>query len=312
MSEDAAAKKTPAKKTPAKKSAAKKAPAKKSAAKKAAAKNAAVTAVISQETREALDARDPEFLAKVMPLLGKVVKLYHRSEVHGVERIPAEGGALIVSNHSGGMTPMDVPVIAVAMHEHFGPERAIYTLTHDNMFMGPLGSPMRAAGFVPASRENAHAVLQEGHITIVFPGGDFDTLRPTRDQAKVDFNGRKGYVTAALRADVPIVPVVSIGGQESQLFLWHGEPLAKLIGLQRFIRSEYFPLSFGFPFGFSFGVPPNLPLPTKITTQILDAIDLRAEFGDDPDVDEVDTEIRRRMQIALDGLAQRRRFPVIG
>jgi 1-acyl-sn-glycerol-3-phosphate acyltransferase len=198
------------------------------------------------------------------------------------------------------------------MHEHFGPERAIYTLTHDNMFMGPMGAPMRAAGFIPASRENAHAVLQEGHVNIVFPGGDFDTLRPTRDQAKVDFNGRKGYVVAALKADVPIVPVVSIGGQESQLFLWHGEPLAKLFRINKFIRSEYFPLSLGFPFGLGFGIPPNLPLPTKITTQILEPVDLRAEFGDDPDVDEIDAEIRRRMQIALEGLAQQRRFPIIG
>jgi 1-acyl-sn-glycerol-3-phosphate acyltransferase len=267
---------------------------------------------VSAETQAALDARDPEFLAKVMPLLGRVVKLYHRSEVRDVDRIPASGGALIVSNHSGGLMPMDVPVIAVAMHEHFGPERAIYTLTHDSMFMGPLGSPMRAAGFIPASRENADAVLDQGHVTIVFPGGDFDTLRPTRDQAKIDFNGRKGYINAALRADVPIVPVVSIGGQESQLFLWHGEPLARIFGLQKLIRSDYFPLSVGFPFGFTFAFPPNLPLPTKIVTQVLEPVDLRGEFGKDPDVAEVDAEIRRRMQEALSGLAQERRFPIIG
>ena len=60
----------------------------------------------------------------------------------------------------------------------------------------------------------------------------------------------------------------------------------------------------GFPFGFTFGVPPNLPLPTKIVTQVLDPIDVGAEFGDDPDVDEVDRVVRARMQAALDELAR--------
>ncbi|WP_372734287.1 1-acyl-sn-glycerol-3-phosphate acyltransferase [Nocardioides sp.] len=312
----AATKKAAAKKVPAKKAAAKKAPVKKAATKKAPVKKAAAKKAPAKKTPAVptadLSLRDPEFLAKVMPLLSKVVKTYHRSRVYDVDRIPAEGGALIVSNHSGGIIAMDVPVIGVAMHEHFGPERAIYTLAHDMLFTGPAGPPMRAAGFVEATRANAAAVLESGAVTIVFPGGDFDVLRPTRDQAKVDFHGRTGYVRTALEADVPIVPVVSIGGQETQLFLWHGEPLAKLFRLQKVLRSDYFPLSFGFPFGFSFAFPPNLPLPSKITTQVLEPIDIRAEFGDAPDIAEVDAEVRRRMQEALEVLAEARRFPIIG
>ena len=121
--------------------------------------------------------------------------------------------------------------------------------------------------------------------------------------------------TSALEADVPIVPVVSIGGQESQLYLWHGEPLAKLFRMQKLMRSEYFPVSLGFPFGLTFAFPPNLPLPTKIVTQVLEPIDIAAEFGPDPDqvdVDEVDQLVRSRMQEALDRLARERRFPVLG
>ncbi len=72
------------------------------------------------------------------------------------------------------------------------------------------------------------------------------------------------------------------------------------------------PLSFGFPFGLSAAFPPNLPLPTKIVTQVLAPIDLAAEFGEDPDVTVVDAEIRARMQSALDDLARARRFPVLG
>jgi 1-acyl-sn-glycerol-3-phosphate acyltransferase len=259
-----------------------------------------------------LSLRDPEFVGKVLPFLRLVMKKYFRSEVRDIDRIPAEGGALIVSNHSGGLMPMDVPIIAVAFHDHFGLERPIYTLAHDMLFTGAAGPPMRAAGFVNATRDNAHKVLRSGAVTIVFPGGDYDSFRPTRKQGEIDFNGRTGYVRTALEADVPIVPVVSIGGQESQLYLWHGEPLAKLFGLQKLMRSEYFPVSLGFPFGLTFAFPPNLPLPTKIVTQVLEPIDLRAEFGDDPDVAEVDEEVRRRMQDALDRLSRERRFPIIG
>ena len=74
----------------------------------------------------------------------------------------------------------------------------------------------------------------------------------------------------------------------------------------------YFPVSFGFPFGFTPAFPMNLPLPTKITTQVLEPIDIGAEFGPEPDIAEVDEEIRGRMQDALDVLASQRRFPVLG
>jgi len=288
---------------------------KKTAAKKTAAKKTAAKKVAVPEPSPGsadLSLRDPDFVAKVLPFLRLVMKKYFRSEVRDIGRVPAEGGVLIVSNHSGGLMPMDVPIIAVALDEHFGPDRALFTLAHDMLFTGAAGPPMRKAGFVNATRENAHRILTSGAVTIVFPGGDYDSFRPTRKQAEIDFNGRTGYVRTALQADVPIVPVVSIGGQESQLYLWHGEPLARLFGLQKLMRSEYFPVSLGFPFGLTFAFPPNLPLPTKIVTQVLEPVDVRAEFGDDPDIAAVDAEIRSRMQDALDRLSQSRRFPIIG
>ena len=58
--------------------------------------------------------------------------------------------------------------------------------------------------------------------------------------------------------------------------------------------------------------PPNLPLPTKIVTQVLEPIDVVAQFGEDPDVAEVDAHVRSVMQTALDRLAKKRRFPVLG
>ena len=84
----------------------------------------------------------------------------------------------------------------------------------------------------------------------MFPGGIYDAYRPTLAQNVIDFNGRIGYVKTAIDAGVPIVPAVSIGGQESQLFLNRGTWLAKRLGLCR-LRSDILPLTLGFPFGLS-------------------------------------------------------------
>ena len=72
------------------------------------------------------------------------------------------------------------------------------------------------------------------------------------------------------------------------------------------------PVTFGFPFGFTLAFPPNLPLPTKIRTHVLEPIDIVAEFGEEPDIAEVDAAVRERMQTAINELKRRRRFPVLG
>jgi 1-acyl-sn-glycerol-3-phosphate acyltransferase len=107
------------------------------------------------------------------------------------------------------------------------------------------------------------------------------------------------------------MPTVSIGGQETQLFLTRGNWLARRLGLTK-ARMDILPVSFGFPFGLSVIFPPNLPLPAKIVTEVLEPIDVTARFGDDPDIEEVDAHVRSVMQTALDRLARRRRFPVLG
>jgi 1-acyl-sn-glycerol-3-phosphate acyltransferase len=207
---------------------------------------------------------------------------------------------------------MDVPVLAVAFHDEFGPDRPLYVLAHDLLFLGSSGPVMRRAGFLPATRENADAVLASGGVTIVFPGGDYDVFRPFSQATTIDFAGRTGYVRTALRAGVPIVPVVSIGGHEDQIHLSRGEQLARLLKLEKLLRTKYLPVTFGFPFGLTLAFPPNLPLPTKIRTRVLEPIDIVEEFGPDPDVAEVDATVRERMQTAINELKRARRFPVLG
>ena len=78
------------------------------------------------------------------------------------------------------------------------------------------------------------------------------------------------------------------------------------------MRSKILPISFGFPFGLSAVLPVNVPLPTKIVMRVLEPIDIREEFGDDPDIDAIDSYVRGVMQRALDDLSAERRLPVIG
>ena len=258
---------------------------------------------------------DPEFTERVIGILRPLIRRYFRTQVRGLENIPPAGGALLVSNHSGGQFAADVPILAVEFYEKFGYDRPIHTLSHDMLFVGPIGTVLRRTGFIRANPENAAEALRSGHLVVVFPGGDYDACRPTVWQNVIDFDGRKGYVRTAIEAGVPIVPAVSIGGQENQLYLTRGSGLAKRLGpIARAARTKIVPISFGFPFGLSVAgmIPPNFPLPTKIVTQVLEPIDIVAEFGENPDIAAVDAHVREVMQSALDRLGRERRLPILG
>ena len=257
-----------------------------------------------------VEAPDPAFIERAISAAEPLLKRWFRPEVRGLETLPS-GGALVVSNHSGGIFTPDVLIFAAAFYRAFGYDRPVYTLGHDALFVGPLGKWSKSIGLIPANPKNATSALRSGGVVLNFPGGVYDAYRPTRTENVIDFNGRTGYVRTAIEAGVPIVPMVSIGGQESQLFVTRGTWLAKRLGLNR-LRSDILPITIGFPFGLSVILPPNLPLPTKVVTQVSAPIDVDARFGEDPDVEDVDAYVRSVMQTALDRLARERRFPVLG
>jgi 1-acyl-sn-glycerol-3-phosphate acyltransferase len=236
--------------------------------------------------------------------------------VRNVDNVPATGGALVVSNHSGGMLTPDVLIFAPAFYDRFGYDRPVYTLAHYGLFIGPVDGWLRRLGVIEASRENAAAALHSGAVVLVFPGGDYDAYRPTFSANTIDFNGRTGYVRTAIEAGVPIVPAVSIGGQEGQLYLSRGAWLSRLLRLtkfeRKFFRTDILPITFGWPFGLSVLAPVNVPLPTKIVTEVLKPIHIGAEFREGPDVEHLDALVRGLMQKGLDELARKRRFPILG
>ena len=176
--------------------------------------------------RADLDERDPDFIRERLPLMWLWASLWYRGEVRGLGNIPDDGPVLLVGNHSGGNMTPDTIVFTLAFNTYFGVERAFYQLAHNLVLSIPGLGSLRKFGTVAASPENARKALDSGAALLVYPGGDYEVHRPIWERNRVDFNRRKGFIRLALEQNVPIVPVVSIGGQETALFLSRGERLA--------------------------------------------------------------------------------------
>ena len=262
--------------------------------------------------RADLDARDPDYIREQLPLLWLLSSLWFRGEVRGLGNIPDEGPVLLVGNHSGGNMTPDTMVFTMAFSTYFGVERPFYQLAHNLALALPGLAWLRRFGTVAASAENASRALSSGAVLLVYPGGDYEVHRPSWQSNRVDFGARKGFLRLALEENVPIVPVVAIGGQETALFLSRGERLARLLALDRLLRLKVLPISISLPWIVNIGDLGHIPLPAKITIETLPAIDLRADFGPEPDVDAVYDHLVGLMQDALDALAAERRFPVLG
>jgi 1-acyl-sn-glycerol-3-phosphate acyltransferase len=268
---------------------------------------------ISKRLNAQLEDRDPDYLREMLPLMWLISTFYFRGEVRGLGNIPEDEPVLLVGNHSGGNVIPDTFVFTLAFYTYFGVERGFHQLAHSLAIAWPIaGDMLRKSGTMRASHENAERALECGSPVLVYPGGDWETHRPSWESAKVDFAGRKGFIRLALEAGVPIVPVVSIGGQETALFLSRGAGLAKALGLDRLLRLKVLPISIAAPWGLNIGdFASHIPLPAKITVEVLPPIDLE-QFGPDPDLDEIYELVTSQMQDALSALASERRFPVIG
>jgi len=233
--------------------------------------------------------------------------LYHywfRVEVEGIEHVPSSGGALLVSNHSGALPP-DAAMITKAIKEEHARPRPLH-LTVEHFFKGYPGFSMPVAkiGGVPAHPANVHRLLHdEEQLVLVFPEGRKGTEKLYKDRYKLRRFGRGGFVEAAMRARVPIVPVAVVGAEESMPIFAHMSALQRLTGLL------YFPITPTFP---HFGLAGFLGyLPAKFRIRFLEPIPTD-QWGDAPWEDRglVQTaadEIRARIQEeVIDMVAHRR------
>jgi 1-acyl-sn-glycerol-3-phosphate acyltransferase len=271
-----------------------------------------ISAVAEQAQRRVpradLDERDPDYIRETLPGLWMLASLYFRADVRGLQNIPEEGPVLLVGNHSGGNLTPDTHVFSLAFTTYFGVERRFHQLAHNLVLSMPGLGMLRKYGTVAATPENAERALDCGAALLVYPGGDYEVHRPTWESAQVDFGGRRGFIRLAQSKGVPLVPVVAIGGQETALFLSRGEGLARLLGLDRMFRLKVLPVSLALPWGVNVGdMLGHIPLPAKITMQVLEPIDVSGM-----DVDEAYDLVLGEMQTALTGLAEERSLPVLG
>ena len=259
-----------------------------------------------------VDAWDPDYIRRILPAWRAIMGTYFRGEVRGLDNVPDEGPALLVGNHSGGTLIADTFVFAGEFYAHFGPNRRFHQLAHDIAARLP-GTGLSRWGTVAASHDNARAAFERDAPVLVYPGGDYETFRPSWHSDRIEFGGRKGFVRLAFERGVPVVPVVAIGGQETALFVTRGQRAAKATGWSDLTRIKVLPVALAPPFGVSLlDLPVRLPLPAKITVEVLPPIDLVERFGPDADHEEVYEQVTGEMQEALSGLQQERTMPVSG
>ncbi|PFX02914.1 hypothetical protein CJ469_02431 [Nocardia farcinica] len=251
---------------------------------------------------------DADLLENVLlPALRPLAEHWFRVEVRGIENIPATGGALIVANHAGTV-PVDGLMLQLAVHDRHVAHRALRLLAADLIFELPvLGVLARKAGHTLACREDAERLLRSGELTGVFPEGFKGVGKSYADRYKLQRFGRGGFVAAAVRTGVPIIPCSIVGSEEIYPKLVDIKPLARLLGL------PYFPVTPTFP---HLGLLGAVPLPSKWYIEFGEPIPTTAyepEAADDPmTMFEVTDQVRETIQQTLYKLLTKRRNPFTG
>jgi len=191
----------------------------------------------------------------VLPIFRPLYEKWFRVEVNGVENIPTDGGALLVANHAGGLWALDAAMTAVAVHVEHPAGRYLRPLGADLLFNMPgVGSFARKTGSTLACSEDAERLLADGELVGVWPEGFKGIGKPFRERYKLQRFGRGGFVHAAIKSGVPIIPVSVVGAEEIHPVLGNAKVLARLFNL------PYFPLTPTFPWLGPLGL---VPLPSK-------------------------------------------------
>ncbi|GAB2971470.1 lysophospholipid acyltransferase family protein [Nocardioides montaniterrae] len=184
--------------------------------------------------------------------LRPIAQKWFRIEVRGVENIPTTGGALVVSNHSGTI-PVDGLMTMSTIHDHTG--RFLRPLGADLVFKLPfVGSVARKGGATLACTEDAERMLRGGELVGVWPEGFKGIGKPYADRYKLQRFGRGGFVSAAVRTGVPIIPLSVVGAEEIYPLVGNVPALARVLGV------PYIPITPLFPLLGPLGL---VPLPSK-------------------------------------------------
>ena len=238
----------------------------------------------------------------IFPMLRPIYRNWFRVEVRGLENIPAEGGALIVSNHSGTIA-IDSLMVAQAVHDEHPQHRVMRALGADLVFQTPiLGAFARRGGSTLATGDDVDRLFAKGELVGVFPEGFKGVGKPFKERYKLQRFGRGGFVSAALKAGVPIIPTSVVGAEEIAPIIGNMKTVARLFGL------PYAPITPTFPL---FGPLGLIPLPSKWIIEFGAPIETASHgtaAADDPMlVFDLTDQVRETIQQTLYSLLMQRR-----
>ncbi|HEV2217832.1 MAG TPA: lysophospholipid acyltransferase family protein [Candidatus Dormibacteraeota bacterium] len=217
---------------------------------------------------------DAEWTESFLPLFKALYRDYWRVETTGIENVPASGRALLVANHAG-VLPWDATMIKTALfNEHPRPRHARALVASLFMGMPFLGGFLRRTGQTVGHPDDTRRLLELDQLVLVFPEGVRGTGKPYADRYKLRRFGRGGFVSTAIRAGAPIVPVSVVGAEEIYPMLADVPVLAKLMGL------PYFPVT---PFWPWLGALGMIPLPSKWRIQFHEPVHVEVHSPDAAD-----------------------------
>src|ERR1700739_4521695 len=261
-----------------------------------------------------LSGQDERTLQRQKFFWNVLVDYWFRMEIDGWENVPEPPPVLLVGIHSGAPFVWDAWTVGIQWWRRFGQDRPLHGTAHDALMAIPVfGHYFRSMGVLPAAPDAIATALAEGRDVALWPGGEVDSLRPWTERDRANLAGRKGFVKMAIRAGVPIVPIATVGGADAMPVLIRGDRLSKVLQLDRLLRLKVFPLAVSLPWGIAPAALPQLPLPAKIRTPFMPAVELDhdpARADDDAYVDRKYHEVEDAIQEGMDALARKRALPL--
>ncbi|HEY6622264.1 MAG TPA: lysophospholipid acyltransferase family protein [Acidimicrobiales bacterium] len=230
-------------------------------------------------------------------------KHWFRVEWEGMEKIPTEGGALLIGNHAGAI-PSDAPAIMHGIEEDL--HRPVYGLADFFFRTVPfVGTMWSRTGGVPGHPDNAYRILHDqGQLALVFPEGTKGPSKTYTDRYRLRRFGRGGFVEIAMRSGVPVIPIAVVGAEESMPIVFRLPSLAKAL------RLPYFPVTANhFVLGPILGTVGYFPAKFKI--RVLDPVTFDVEpdqprYSKSTVMDEAER-IRSMLQDTLHDMLRERR-----
>jgi len=172
-------------------------------------------------------------------ILGPWLRLIFRPQVEGRDNVPAEGPAIIASNHLSFSDSIFMPLMVrrkvtfVAKAEYFT-GKGIKGFLTKMFFVGTGTIPVDRSGgrAAQAAIDTGLRILREGRLFGIYPEG-------TRSPDGRLYRGKTGVARLALDSRAPVIPVVMLNSDEIQ-------PLGRKLPRIKRVR-----ITFGHPIDFS-------------------------------------------------------------